>query len=238
MVGILPNPRAADHRTSRWDPTAGYLESTVLATIHMWMLKHDKVQVVGQIVRNFLAPDLYQAMCELSSSVGQDKPPGHRDTAGSLASELYATELCDMIAELTSQSKLPKIVVSSFCLGYIPAPVPKTSDDMTVTARLESMEVGLKKVTEALSKLTAEQSKRQEFISSNNSQNHLKVPSAPPASPVSWVAAAAVGVGAGGRSQGQGENHVTGRPRLDSIGNPQKRARQEEAVQLSQPHDH
>ena len=90
----------------------------------------------------------------------------------------------------------------------------------------------------ALSKLTAEQSKGQEFISSNNSQNHLKVPSAPPASPVSWVAAAAVGVGAGGRSQGQGENHVTGRPRLDSIGNPQKRARQEEAVQLSQPHDH
>ena len=114
---------------------------------------------------------------------------------------------------------------------------------MAVTARLESMEVGLRKVTEALSKLTAEQSKKQEqeftssFNSGNTSQSHLKVPSAPPASPVSWAAAAAASVGAGGRGQGQGENLGTGRPRLGSIGNPQKRARQEEASQLSQLHE-
>ena len=36
-----------------------------------------------------------------------------------------------MVAELTSQSKLPKIVVSSFCLNYVPVAVLKTSDDMT-----------------------------------------------------------------------------------------------------------
>ena len=126
MVGILPvPPPAPDHRKARWDPTAGYLESTVLATIHMWTLKHNKEEIVGHVIRNFLGTDVYQAMCELKISVGQEKPPGHRDTAERTAAELYASEVCDMIVELSMAKKLPKIVVPSLCLSLVPVAVLK-----------------------------------------------------------------------------------------------------------------
>ena len=246
-MGIIPYPpRAPDHRSSRWDPSAGYLESSVLATIHMWMLKHNKDEIVGHIVRNFLATDVHLAMCELNTSVGKEKPPGHRDTAGRSAAELYASELCDMMSELTSANKLPKIVVSSMCLGMVPVAVLKTSDEMSVNARLESMEVGMKKVTDALVKLTAEQARKQPTFTGGPSQvghlggqqtpqlgsaetGHLKVPSAPEQELRSWAAAAAAGTG--DRVQQPGVVGGQGRPRLGSIGNPQKRARQEEKQQ-------
>ena len=95
MVGILPSP-VPDHRTARLDPTAGYLESTVLATVHMWALKHNEDEIVGHILRNFLGTDVFQAMCELRTSVGMEKPGGHRNTADRSAAELYASEVCDM----------------------------------------------------------------------------------------------------------------------------------------------
>ena len=77
MVGILPHPhQAPDHRASRWDPTAGFLESTVLATIHMWLMRNNKVETVSHILRNFLGADVYQAICELATSVGEENPSG------------------------------------------------------------------------------------------------------------------------------------------------------------------
>ena len=75
MVGILPNPpRAPDHLAAKWNPTAGILESTVLATIHMWSMRHNKDKIIGHTVRNFHGADVFQAMCELSASVGNEKP--------------------------------------------------------------------------------------------------------------------------------------------------------------------
>ena len=41
------------------------------------------------------------------------------------AADLYASELCDMISELANTNKLPKIVVSSLCLGLVLAAVLK-----------------------------------------------------------------------------------------------------------------
>ena len=61
-----------------------------------------------------------------------------------------------MMFELSSANKLPKIVVSSMCLGLVPVAVLKTSDEMSGCKSIESMEMGLKKVTDALVKLTVE----------------------------------------------------------------------------------
>ena len=158
MVGILPiPPPAPDHRLARWDPTAGFLESTVLATVHMWTLKHNKEEIVGHIIRNFLGTDVYQAMCELRTSFGQDKPSGHRNSAGRTAAELYASELCDMIVELSTAKKLPNIVMPSLCLSLVPVAVLKTNDEINISARLESMDIGMKKLTEAMVKISAGQ---------------------------------------------------------------------------------
>ena len=217
MVGILqPLPSAPpDHRTARWDPTGGYLESTVLATVHMWALKYNKDEMVGHILRNFLGTDVFQAMCELRVSIGEEKPSGHRNTADRSAAELYASEVCDMIVELSNAKKLPKIVVSSHCLSLVPVSLLKTSDEISLGARLESVETGMKKMTDAFGKMSAENRQRTSAAAAApivtvtppagspqcgapasfvQFQPQPQVPSAPPASEQdmrSWAAAVA-----------------------------------------------
>ena len=44
----------------------------------------------------------------------------------------------------------------SLCLSLVPVAVLKTSDDINIGARLEGMEMGMKKLTEALGKIAAE----------------------------------------------------------------------------------
>ena len=88
-------------------------------------MRHNKDEIVGHIVRNFLAADVYQAMCELSTSAGKEKPPGHRDTSDRSAAELYASKICDMLVQFCNAKKLPKIVVSSISLAQVPVAVMK-----------------------------------------------------------------------------------------------------------------
>ena len=155
-MGLLPHPPGSpDQEATKWDPTAGILESTLLGTVHMWSLKYNKHELVGHIVRNFLADDIYQAMCVLSASVGGEKPTGHRNTADRTAGDLYASEVCEMLVSLSNAKKLPKIMVSSLSLTKVPAAVLTSGDEIGVGARLESLEMGMKKVTEALGKIAA-----------------------------------------------------------------------------------
>ena len=152
--GIAP---PLDHRAARWDPDGNYLESLVLATVHSWTLSQPKIDAVNLILRHFVAGDVYSAMCELSVSIGvTDKPGTHRNTAERSAGELYAAELFDMITNLSASKTLPKIVVSSLALPMVPVSTLKTSDEVSVSSRLETMETGLKKLTDAVTKATAQ----------------------------------------------------------------------------------
>jgi hypothetical protein len=151
MPGV---PQPPDYRNARWDPDAKQLESLLLATVHMWTLSESKTVVVPLVLRHFVAVDVYQAMCELAQSVGGDKPGGHRDTAERSAGELYAGELYDMIYSLANQTTLPKIVVSSLALPMVPLSTLRTSDDISISARLESLETGLKKLTDSVNKVS------------------------------------------------------------------------------------
>ena len=152
--GIAP---PLDHRAARWDPDGNYLESLVLATVHSWTLSQPKIDAVNLILRHFVAGDVYSAMCELSVSIGAaDKPGTHRNTAERSAGELYAAELFDMITNLSASKTLPKIFVSSLALPMVPVSTLKTSDEVSVSSRLETMETGLKKLTDAVTKATAQ----------------------------------------------------------------------------------
>ena len=143
-----------DPRASRWDPDGKYLDSLVLATIHSWTLHQPKVNAVNLVLRHFVAQDVYSAMCELSLSIGGDKPGSHRNTADRSAGELYAAELYDMITNLSAKKALPKIVVSSLALPSVPLATLTTSDEVGISARLDTLETGLKKLTEAVTKAT------------------------------------------------------------------------------------
>ena len=147
-------PLPPDYKSAKWDPASKCLESLVLATVHMWTQKYDRKIVAGHMVRCFTEAEVYQAMWELCTSVGKEKPQqGHGDTGERSAVELYAAELVDLLVNLVSAKKLPKIVISSMCLSLVPTATLKTSDDLSVSARLEGLELGMKKVTEALGKL-------------------------------------------------------------------------------------
>ena len=91
----------------------------MLATVHMWTQKYDRKIVAGHMVRCFTEAEVYQAMWELCTSVGKEKPHGHRDTGERSAVELYAAELVDLLVNLVSAKKLPKIVIFRMCLSLV-----------------------------------------------------------------------------------------------------------------------
>ena len=150
VSGVPPPP---DHRAARWDHDAKQLESIVLATVHMWTLCQPKTIAVPMILRHFVATDVYDSMCELATSVGLERPAGHRNTVERSAGELYAGELYDMILGLTATNTLPKIVVSSLGLPMVPLATLTTRDEVSLSARLESLETGLKKLADSVTRV-------------------------------------------------------------------------------------
>ena len=92
-------------------------------------------------------------MCELAVSIGAEKPGGHRNTAERSAGELYAGELYDMFKDITAKKALPRIVVSSLALPKVPLATLITRDEISISARLDSMETGLKKLTESVNSI-------------------------------------------------------------------------------------
>ena len=102
------------------------------------------------ILRHFVAAEVYEAMCQLAVSVGAEKPGSHRNTADRSAGELYAGELHDTIKELTAKNNLPKIVVTSVALPMVPLATLICRDEVSISARLDSLETGLKKLTECV----------------------------------------------------------------------------------------
>ena len=149
MAGESP---PLDYKAAKWDPDSKQMESIVLSTVHMWTLCQPKTVAVPMIMRHFVASDVYDSMCELCLSVGNEKPGGHRNTGDRSAGELYAGELYDMIVTLAARKTLPKIVVSSFALTMVPLATLQTRDEVSLSARLESLETGLKKLTDCVNK--------------------------------------------------------------------------------------
>ena len=150
-------PKPPDYKAAVWDQTSGFIESILLASVHMWTGSHGKKEVLNLIVRHFVPADVFEVNCVLSLSVGADKPGGRRDTPERAACDAYALDLYDKVVNLVAANKMPKVVVSSLALPMVPRAELKTSDEISVSARLESLEKGLQNVTAALGKLSAVQ---------------------------------------------------------------------------------
>ena len=148
MSGGGPSP--PDHRSTIWNGDAKQLESIVLSTVHMWTLSKTKTEVVTLILRHFVAAEVYEAMCQLALSIEAEKPGSHRNTAERSAGELYAGELHDMMKDLTAKKTLPKVVVTSVALPMVPLATLISKDEVSISARLESLETGMRKLTESV----------------------------------------------------------------------------------------
>ena len=129
--------------------------SYVLGTIHMWHLRGNRNKVVDLIVRHFSSCQLLEARKELCKAVKADDPVTRRDSVQRSAAEAYTLDLLDQLEELDSQGKLPFIVVPSNVLAKVPFSTLLSSDDVAVSARLESLEKCMKVLTETVTKIAA-----------------------------------------------------------------------------------
>ena len=222
-------PKPPDQRTASWDPDSKLLESIVLATIHAWVLCHHKPEIVTLIQRHFVASDVYDALCVLADSAGLDKPKHHRDTPGRSAGELFASEVYDMLYSLSANKTLPKIVVSSMLLPMVPLATLTTKDDVSISSRLESLENGLKKLTDCVTKAAIGSVRQQPAVlvtppTGQSVQQQQQVNGELQIPPPTFAAVAGNGggtVNSGGAGNGGGQQ----RGRLRSQGQGQKRDR-------------
>ena len=141
------------------------------------------------VQRHFVASDVYEALCVLAESFGSDKPKHHRDTPGS--------EVYDMLYSLSSNKTLPKIVLSSLSLPMVPLATLTTRDDVSISSRLESLESGLKKLTDCVSKATI-----------GNIQQQPVVTLTPP-SPPAQLQPGQIGQGMGQQVNGEAQTSAT-----------------------------
>ena len=131
----------------------GIIVSLVLGTVHMWHLRGNRNKVVDLIVRHFSASELLEARKELCKAVDAEDPVARRDSGQRPAAEAIAINLLDHLGDLDTQKKLPVIVVPSTMLAKVLVSPLLTSDDVAVSARLESLDKCMKLLTETVTKL-------------------------------------------------------------------------------------
>ena len=128
----------------------GFLVSLVIGTVHMWHLKGNRSNVLDLIVKNFTATELFEARKELCIAVKAEVPAVRTDSENRSAAAAHAVDLLDQIGDLDSQGKLPVIVVPSSVLAKVPVSTLVASDEVAVSARLESLEKSMKLLADSM----------------------------------------------------------------------------------------
>ena len=219
--------------------------SHVLGTVHMWHLRGNRSKVVDLIVRHFSASELLDASKEICKAVQADVPVARRESGQRSAAEAQAIDLLEHIGELESQGKLPVIVVPSTVLAKVPFSTLLNSDDVAVSARLESLERCMKSLTESVTKIAANNTGTfagaRARVNSSSREGTVRAGGHPQVlvtSPrneeggTTWAGVATKGNGGQGLEQLQ-LPHQAGRDRLGS--DSDKRKREEEFTYQGRP---
>ena len=131
----------------------GILVNLVIGTVHMWHLRGHRSNVVDLIVKHFTASELLEGRKVLCTAVGATEPVARRDSDHRSAAAAQAVDLLDQVGELDSQGKLPVIVVPSTQLAKVPVSTLLASDDVSVGARLESLEKSMKLLADSVTSM-------------------------------------------------------------------------------------
>ena len=117
-------------------------------------------------------------MFEASETLAQASqlcaPIKHNNTPSRSACEANAIDLVNALLELDDQRKLPRILIPSDQLGRVPLDALAISDERSVGARLESLELCVRDVTSTM----------QRILSTCSKQPVTSLPPAPPTEPV------------------------------------------------------
>jgi uncharacterized LabA/DUF88 family protein len=132
------------------------INSVVLGTVYMYHEKLPKPDVIEIIETNFEEGEIFSALTVLHGALGMDPPHGRQTSSNRTAVTAYANDAFDTISKLVSESKLPRIVVSSEDLARLPLSKKKmdNAEVATVNCRLEALESMIKDVVSKVNTLT------------------------------------------------------------------------------------
>ena len=131
------------------------LENLLLAVASWWVGRHNRAEVLDLLTRHYLPVDMYQAHLELAQVCPQLSPGTHKNSQTRTAGEAYAIDLYNNLLQLSNEKKLPRLLLSSDDLGKVPLGALSVSNERSVSARLESLESCVSKVTIAMEKMCA-----------------------------------------------------------------------------------
>ena len=136
-------------------PGQASLENLVLAVTSWWVGKFTRMEALDLMTRHYLPADLYVANQNLAQACGLTSPGIHRNSINRSAGESYAIDLYNNLYQLSQEKKLPRLLVCSDDLGKVPFGALTVSDERSASARLETLENSICKITTAVEKMAA-----------------------------------------------------------------------------------
>ena len=125
------------------------LESSLLGVISWWLGRHTREEVLVLISRHFLPDEVREGNLLLAEACNLQEQPGHKTSILRSAGEAYAVDLVNNLDMLGKQKNAPRYLIPSDQLGKVPLGALNVRDEVSVGARLESLELSVKRVCSA-----------------------------------------------------------------------------------------
>ena len=121
-----------------------------------WRLdKYTRSEVLTLICRYYRPEEAYRANEMLAEACKLEKQNKHRNSPFRSVDEANAVDLVNNMGKLDDEKRAPRYLIPSEELGTVPLGALGIRDEVSVSARLESLEDSMKKVSSILEKVQA-----------------------------------------------------------------------------------
>ena len=144
------------------------LESLLLSVAHYWSYRESRNRQVELLERHFQQDEMLHALIELRLMKMLPPPVKRQHTASKTATKAQAEDVVDLLKTLGDNDNLARFMVQS---DDLPRVVPllgavSVSDERSVGARLEALEVAQKKNMEEMKRMVSNSTSRQSQVMS------------------------------------------------------------------------
>ena len=161
MTKLVP-PSMAEGDGNSSDKAQGHggqggpvLEDMLLAVTSWWVGRYTRTEALDLMTRHYMPLDMYVANQALAEACHLTPPGTHRNSINRTAGESYAIDLFNNLYQLGQEKKLPRLVLCSDDLGKVPLGALNVKDEISVSARLETLETSVSKITSVVENMTA-----------------------------------------------------------------------------------
>ena len=185
-------------------PNMMVIENVMLSMTAWWKLTETTEKVVELVTKHFTQDEVIGGLRSIFElGIQFEFPPRRNPSQGRSAVKAQAMDLVRILEDLTNQDRLPKFVIHSEELGRVSHMMGTLSirDEQSVSARLESLEAGMKKMMEVMDR-TVNKQQSGPTMSSFRSIPSINVPTPPINGGYAAAVAANTGVGGEGSAGG------------------------------------